>query len=190
MRLVVGYTYTEVNKLLRTHIQTHSLITNVSTTFINNLNPRYFHVKAAIIPCDEEPNQFRMDLYNRQKVQLIFRFRFSENEEADYKKLISTNGRGPFPVAFMRQASYRFFEEGVEGYHTNFCDSFLGLPESIEFIDFDLGNINDDSSMIQLENGIPLAKLLAKLMNDCAEHLFKSTPCGASMFPVPTSPAY
>lgn len=190
MRLVVGFTYPDENRLLSTHIHAHAVIDNACTTFEDNLNRRYFRTKHALMPCEDKSNVQRIELYSRQRVQLIVRFRLSDSTDPEHKKLISTNGRGPLPVRFMQMTKYRFFEEGVEGYYTNYCDSYKGLPDTIDFVDIDLGNMSNPVDVFQMGNGILLGKLFATLINESAEYLFRSTPCGASMFPLPTSPEY
>lgn len=190
MRVIIGYIYPQENKLLSTFIHTHALIENVVDSFESKLSPRYFRTKQALLPFSEEKNRASFSLYERQNVQLVVRFHLTENAPPDYKKLVATNGKGPLPVHIMDQMKYFFFEEGFEGYFTRYCDSHSGLPNRIDFIDFDLGNMEDKKDMLLIGNGKRFGEVVGIMFNKCAQYLLNGALVDAKTFPFPNSRDY
>lgn len=190
MRVVIGCAYPDENKRLSTFVRAHALIENVLDSFENTLNPRFFRRKQALLPFEERVNNPSFILYKKQKVQLVVRFHLTERPDVFYKKLVVTNGRGPLLARVMDQMKYFFFEEGIEGYFTRFCDSYLGLPESIDFIDFDLGNMQDEKEMLSIGDGKRFGEVIGMLFNKSSQYLLNNGLVDARTFPFPGSPDY
>lgn len=175
---------------LPSFVHAHYLVDNVCKTFAKKLQRRYFRIKHALLPYDIEVNKLKFARYKEQNVKLVVRFRLSDDDPAEHKKVIATNGDEPFAMRVLDQIKYHFFEEGVDGYYRRLCNTNMGLPGTINFIDVDLGNIKKEEDMLEIGNGEAFAGILANLFNVSAKYLSNNKLVSPDTFPEPFSPEY
>lgn len=100
--------------------------------------------------------------WSKNKIGFILRLRESHEVKRDYKKMIHTNAQTPLANTLLRLAVGSFPAYGWSMYHVRICEEYDYLPAGIDFIDLDIGDMDDVREASRVGDGEVFGQCLAE----------------------------